>query len=451
MQRASRCVLGSFVVLLSVVFCSAAAAQAQSREKYTISAEAGGVNLISGKVTLQRKGVTHSQPLTAKDDFETGDVVQTGSDGRLEMLLNPGSYMRVAEDSEFALTDASLESLRIKLIKGTFIVEAAGAGDTKLLTEIDTPQTKISIIRKGLYRINVSPNNSTELLVYKGRAVVGNNLLETVKDGKRVVVTGSGNQPELAKFDRKQQDAFGFWSKQRAEILVAANRRLSDRLINSAFSVFNSGWCAQANCAAYSGLWVYDPFLGCRTFLPFYARSSSPYGRSYSNGFGYNGNTGITPNYSSPMPPSNPGNGTGSPAPTTPPPAVVDPPRDSPRRRIPDDPELGDNPRKGRIGPGRPMPIDENERSGDTNRFGRDRSGGANRGGDVDRRIDHSDRGGSNRPHSEPTQQAPTYTPQPSSPPPSYTPPPSQPSRIDRSGEERSHKGRERVEQPQNE
>lgn len=435
MQEASRSVLRSFVALLSVVFCSAAVAQAQGREKYTISATAGGINLISGKVTLQRKGVIHSQPLTAKDDFETGDVIRTGADGRLEVLLNPGSYMRVAEDSEFALTDASLESLRLKLIKGNFIVEAAGAGDTRLLTEIDTPQTKISIIRKGLYRINVAPNNATELLVYKGRAVVGNNSLETVKDGKMVVVTGSGNGPGVAKFDRKQQDAFGFWSRQRAETLVAANRRLSDGLINSAFSVFNSSWCAQANCAAYSGLWVYDPFLNSRTYLPFYARSSSPYGRHYSNGFGYNGNSGIyPPNYPSPTSPSNPGNGTGNPAPTTPPPVAIDPPRGG----IPDDPTLGDNPRKGRIGPPRPMPIDENERF-DGN--GRGRGGGVDRGGDVDRRIDHSDRGGSDRPHSEPAHQAPSCTP-PSAPPPSYTPPPSQPSVVG-PGEGSPNKSRE--------
>ena len=44
-----------------------------------------------------------------------GDAVRTGLDGRVEMLLNPGSYMRVGENSEFELADNSLNNLEVRL------------------------------------------------------------------------------------------------------------------------------------------------------------------------------------------------------------------------------------------------------------------------------------------------------------------------------------------------
>src|SRR4051794_4928253 len=91
-----------------LVLCLAlvATVQAQTRDKYVISAKAGVVNLSSGDVTVRREGIKGERRLTSKDDLESGDIVSTGVGGRMEMLLNPGSYMRVDENSEFELTDA---------------------------------------------------------------------------------------------------------------------------------------------------------------------------------------------------------------------------------------------------------------------------------------------------------------------------------------------------------
>ncbi|HEY6233136.1 MAG TPA: hypothetical protein VIW64_17865, partial [Pyrinomonadaceae bacterium] len=66
---------------------------AQNREKFVISARAGGVNAVTGRASM-RHGNTEWQQLTIKEDLEAGDVVKTGLDGRVEMLLNPGSYLR---------------------------------------------------------------------------------------------------------------------------------------------------------------------------------------------------------------------------------------------------------------------------------------------------------------------------------------------------------------------
>lgn len=300
MSSSSKHVVCAVVVLFVAWALVNQASVAAQAERYVISAKAGGVNLISGKVSVRRRGETEWQPFTIKkasvdptkkakipistyspgEELAAGDEVRTESDGRLEVLLNPGSYLRLAENSDLELIDDSLDSLRLKLNKGVAVLEATGGGDVQMLTEIVTPQTTISIVKTGLYRINVS-SAQTEVAVRKGRAVVGSASVLTIKDGKKAIITGADGV-NLAKYDKKEQDAFDFWSKQRAEMLTAVNRNLPDAMISNA--IFSSGY---RPLRSRTGLWIYDPFLNSNTFFPFYSGWSSPYGLGYSGGFGY--------------------------------------------------------------------------------------------------------------------------------------------------------------------
>ena len=128
--------------------------QAQNREKFGISAKAGGVNTVVGQVWVKRAGQASEQRLTSEDELASGDVVSTGVWARAEILLNPGSYLRLGEDSEFELVDSSLDNLRIKLLKGSAILEAIGAENLELRINIVTAQQSLVILRGGLYRIN---------------------------------------------------------------------------------------------------------------------------------------------------------------------------------------------------------------------------------------------------------------------------------------------------------
>ena len=120
----------------------------QNREKFVISAKAGGVNAVTGRASMLPHGNGEWQQLTIKEDLEAGDLVKTGVDGRVEMLLNPGSYLRVGENSEFELSDNSLENLELRVITGTAIVEVTGADDEELFIGITTPHTRMSIVRR---------------------------------------------------------------------------------------------------------------------------------------------------------------------------------------------------------------------------------------------------------------------------------------------------------------
>jgi hypothetical protein len=248
---------------------------AQNREKFVISAQAGGVNSVDGRVTVTRAG--KAQPLTAQDDLTAGDLVTTGTASQVEVLLNPGSYLRVGENSAFELAENALEKIRVKLMKGSAIVEATGLDSTELHINIVTERARILIIRRGVYRINVTAD-STELLVRKGRATVDDNSSNIIKGGNEVVFRGGSF--EATKLGKQQQDQFDDWSKARANTLAKANERLSARGLNTYLSSFSSfDWAFSA--ANPYGLWAFSPFSRCFTFLPFYYGWSSPYGHYY--------------------------------------------------------------------------------------------------------------------------------------------------------------------------
>lgn len=255
----------------------------QNREKFVISAKAGGVNAVTGPAALRPHGNAEWQQLTIKEDLEAGDLVKTGVDGRVEMLLNPGSYMRVGENAEFELADNSLERLEVHLLSGTAIVEVTGSDDEELFIGITTPHTRMSIVRRGLYRVSVVPGDATELIVRKGRVMLDGSHTK-VKGGNKVVF--SSNSFSVAKLkdaDKKNFDALDNWSHDRARTLAEENHSINNRTLSAlAYSLNNDWFSSSLFRRSGFGFWLYRPGSSCYTFLPYYRRHDSPYGGGYS-------------------------------------------------------------------------------------------------------------------------------------------------------------------------
>jgi FecR-like protein len=278
MRKASS--LPVLVVLSAVILlCCAIVNQAQNREKFVISAKAGGINAITGEASVHSKGETDWQQLSITDDLNAGDRVRTANDGRVEILLNPGSYLRVGGNSEVELSNNTLANLEVRLLRGTAIVEATGADDLELNINISTPHTKLAIVQQGLYRLNVVPGDGTELIVRKGRVILSDTHTK-VKGGNKVVFSATNvTVAKLTKEEKKNKEDVEVWSKQRAETLAKANRHINNRMLNSAFASFND-WDPFSRSSL--GLWFYNGRAGCFTFLPFYYGLGSPYGGYYS-------------------------------------------------------------------------------------------------------------------------------------------------------------------------
>ena len=279
MKQFTKTSLRSLLAWAFVCACASGVARAEVRDLRVISARAGGVNLVSGDVKVRRAASADWLALSSADELKGGDTVRTGSTGRVEVLLNPGSYFRAGGDTEFALVDSSLDDLRLSLARGAAVVEATGYADSELSIVVTTPHARTRIIRTGIYRVSAL-TGMTELTVEKGRAYVGEDEALLLKGGK-VARLGSG-PAEVAKYDKRTRDALDLWSRERGKELAKANDRLNrgDRHVMLATLAFDPFYSA-----ANGGFWYRNVRAGCYTFVPFYDSWRSPYGFGYASYF----------------------------------------------------------------------------------------------------------------------------------------------------------------------
>jgi hypothetical protein len=85
------------------------------------TARPGTVNYIEGQVTLD------GQSVGAKDmgltEVQPGQMLATGQ-GKVEMLLTPGVFLRLADQSAVRMVSPSLIDTRVEIVRGEAMLEA---------------------------------------------------------------------------------------------------------------------------------------------------------------------------------------------------------------------------------------------------------------------------------------------------------------------------------------
>ena len=269
----------------SLLMASIALAQSERyasavSDLYVISAKAGGVNYIQGKVAVSKNN-SRSGYLVKGDRVEIGEKVSTGTDGRAEILLNPGSFVRLGENTDFEFISTSLDDLKIKLTRGSAVFELIA--DNEFNVSIETPKAGFRAVESGIYRVDVLADGSGQIFVYNGKAEINDGNATVVKKSRTATV--SGKNVAVEKFDRDDKGDLEIWSKARAKELAKINSKLQrDDLRNSLLNSFNRrGWGFYDSF----GVWAFDRFSGQYCFVPFGYGWGSPYGYYYGRDLGY--------------------------------------------------------------------------------------------------------------------------------------------------------------------
>lgn len=274
-QRISFATVG---LMLSLMLAVTGTASAQ----HLISSKAGFVNRADGIVHVLRHDSEDGKAGRASlgTQLRDGDRLSTDANSRAEILLNPGSYLRLDENSEIRAVNTSFSETRFELLKGSAIVEI-GQTDKKAPIELVTPNGPLSFVKEGtLVRVDAK-TAATWVAVRQGEVYLGPRMTALaeqgsakIKRGKLVRLTADAEKPEIAKVDKDAMDNFDAWSFTRAQTLVAAN--LSSLRQNSLLS----------------GGWYYNSFYGCYTFVPFGNSWLSAYGfgfyRRWADCYWYN-------------------------------------------------------------------------------------------------------------------------------------------------------------------
>lgn len=228
-----------------------------------ISAKAGVIHYIEGDVTV------NDEPIVMKTskffDVKNKEVLRTG-EGRAELLLAPGSFLRLSDKSAVRMESNSIMATRLTMLEGTALVEVLELQKTASL-EFMLGNDTISIRKPGLYRLEV---DSPAVSVYNGEVAVNvKDELVKVGEGKWMSLTGDHL---VTRFDKKTKtDELVQWADTRAATLAMAN-------VHSAQTVSNSLGSGERLGA---GGWFFNSFYGMMTYIPFGNGAFSPFGYGF--------------------------------------------------------------------------------------------------------------------------------------------------------------------------
>jgi hypothetical protein len=245
------------VMLLSLATLCAPAVLAQSANP----AVPGTINYVEGSTTIEGRAL--NQKSVGSAQLEPGQVLQTAN-GRAELLLTPGVFLRLDQNSAVKMVSPNLLNTEVELDRGRANIEVDEIHPGNNI-QVAEAGTTTRLLKDGLYAFDADKET---VRVFKGEA----ELVEKTGDGQRSLKVKSGRQIALAanesikpvSFDRNQaKDALYNWSSLRAQYMAESNLSLASSY--AGYGGGAPGWYWNA------GFWGY-------TWLPGDGLLWSPFG-----------------------------------------------------------------------------------------------------------------------------------------------------------------------------
>jgi hypothetical protein len=234
----------------------------------------GALNYVEGQVSIA------GQPVTSRSvgsvQLEPNQVIQTGR-GRAELLLMPGVFLRLGDNSSLRLISPNLGDTRVELLQGRAIVEVTEIfKDNNLWVMLNGASARLD--KEGLYSFDA---DARLVRVFDGEASVQTNdhAVNLKKDRQLALVPPF----KTMHFDAKApaaQDSLYAWSNLRSEYEAEAS-------MQSARTIFVGGdpyW--------YGAGWYWNPYWDMYGFIPGDGIWYSPFGWPFYSpwmAYGYGG------------------------------------------------------------------------------------------------------------------------------------------------------------------
>jgi len=221
----------------------------------------GTVNYVEGQVSIEGQKLSTAQDGTSA--LQANQILNT-QDGKAEVLLSPGVFMRVGSNSQIRMVTPGLVDPRVEVLRGDAMIEVDQKPKQVHLT-ISQQGADASLLKEGLYRFDADEGR---IAVFDGKAQVSRNG-QTSKEfgkGRELILANADLKPE--KFDTKAQDDLYKWSNVRSEYLAQANAATARTIyVNGGYGF--GGWG--------SG-WFWNPYFSTYSWLPGDGYFMSPFG-----------------------------------------------------------------------------------------------------------------------------------------------------------------------------
>ena len=228
-----------------------------------ISARSGLIHFIEGEGTISGQDVKLKEGQFP--EVRPGQRLATEV-GRVEVLLNPGIFLRLDNDSSFRMISDKLTDSHIELEKGRAMVEVVELIVGNHVT-IHVGNTAIEPLKEGVYEIDAEAGTAK---VFDGQLQVSQQA-SALKLGRG---RAANFTPILlaSKFNRKDTGELYAWSSMRSGKVAEAN-----------YNIASSLGQVKSRPSRSPGMWAWYPGMGMFTYIPRNGRLRNPFGWYYYN------------------------------------------------------------------------------------------------------------------------------------------------------------------------
>ena len=252
-----------FVFVFSAIFAAPVRASNSSPE----TAVPGTLNYVEGAVSMGAQSVGPKSIGSA--ELRNGQTLTTGV-GKAEVLLTPGVFLRVGDNSSVTMISTSITHTQIGLDWGHAMVEVDEIfpeNDIRISADGESAE----LLKTGLYDFDLTQH---DLRVFDGKAyVVGDGGHATVKAGHQVSFGLSADEQfRTSKFDKKSYEEGDLyrWSSLRSAYVAEANVDAAGSYAVNGWGPWGPGW--------WGADWYWDPWFDGFAFIPGDGIFYSPFG-----------------------------------------------------------------------------------------------------------------------------------------------------------------------------
>ena len=181
---------------LKAILLSLATLSATALGQTANQARPGTLNYVEGQASIEGRPVTPNSVGNAV--LEGGQYLSTAN-GKAEVLLTPGVFLRLGNDSTVQMVSPDLTQTEVKLERGHANVEVDQLYKQNVIL-IDLEKGQTQLLQNGLYTFDA---DSSTVRVFDGKANVfpGSNLQADVKPidvkgGRELMLTGEPAKPQ---------------------------------------------------------------------------------------------------------------------------------------------------------------------------------------------------------------------------------------------------------------
>jgi uncharacterized membrane protein YgcG len=208
----------------------------------------------------------------------------TTTDGKVEMLLTPGVFVRLGRNGDIRMVSNGLSNPSIEVIRGEAMIEVDRQTTGAKIDVLEHGVTA-SILKYGLYRFN---GDQGRMEVIDGQLRVTENG-KTKDVGKGHAALVNGGPLTTVGFNRNAEDDLYRWSSVRSAYLAEANA-FSAQSIYGGYAPYPAAYGPSADAG-----WYWDPYFAMWSWLPWDGFFYSPFGypffspryAGYAGRFGY--------------------------------------------------------------------------------------------------------------------------------------------------------------------